>query len=204
MLCICWLASCLNWSQCCEATREFSFGFFVASYLPNSGRNWLHLIAVWPPSHFGDTWAHHVLCIDRQKKLHIHSHLNDENADSGEKRCKRWNESMLSLPISPWVCVVLQLQTFTHLLNGTHTQGFGSEKQQDGTSHWIDINIWPERYLHSPLIRGNRWPQGLWTASTPLTKHQVLAVFTHSERKTAEDRERQRCPIVSRQTCRQS
>lgn len=89
--------------------------------------------------------------------------------------CKRVRVAMVEMRWVSSTIIVLWRDTSSYCK--VHTYSFGSDKGQDGTSHWIGINIWPGKYLHTPLIRGNRWPQGLWTMSVIWTNHRVLAVF---------------------------
>lgn len=132
---ICWLARCLNWGQCCEAAREFGLGFFIAPYLPNSGRDWLHLMAVWPPSHFGAAKSNTSTCfmhkhINRITHSHLHcAHIHTQTrAQSFEWwKCRlrredvdgmRWDE-MSRHCHCPWACLMAR---HTPILKSTHTR----------------------------------------------------------------------------------
>lgn len=159
MLWICWLAR--SWSQCCEATRDFSLGSFIGSYLPNWGRDRLHLIAVWPSSHFGAAQSDTSTCF-------MHKHINRVTQADGNTHtpgCQRththtWRESFewwkcrlrrVEVEEMRWVGTViaheplLWLDTQRYWSIHRERESFGSDKQQDGASHWIDITIWPER-----------------------------------------------------------
>ena len=182
MLWICWLVRRLSRGQCREATWEFSLGSIIASYLPNSGRDWLHLIAVWPPRHFGAAKSDTSTCF-------MHKHINrvapadrDTHTPSRPHTYTRahththlfewWKCRLRRVEVAEmrWVGTavahgpLLRLDTLrywsrhTHARPHTHTDLAQIRYKMAPLIELISI-FGQKRYLHSPLIMRSRWPK---------------------------------------------
>lgn len=159
MLWICWLVSCLNWGQCCEATREFILGSFITSYLPNSGRDWLNLIAVWRPSHFGAAKSNTSTCF-------MHKHINRATQAAASththtipytviwmmktqtQESKGGRDEMSVCCHRPWACLMAR---HAQILKSTHIHAVLAQISKKMAPLIELISIFGQRDIYTPL-----------------------------------------------------
>lgn len=157
MLWICWLVRCLSWSLCCEATREFSLGSFAASYLPNSGRDRLDLIAAWPPSHSGaeksDTstcFMHKHINTEAEEDTHIHPLAHTQSFEWWKCRLRREEVEEIK-----WVGAVIAhepvLPTHTHTYWKAHIHTVLAQICNKMAPLIELISIFGQRDIYTPL-----------------------------------------------------